>query len=200
MQPIMKLGAALLMGSAIVLAGCSSKPTVQRVDANQEIALTDRWNDEDSRLVAQEMMQDMLTFPWISRFKMDSDDDRRPTVIIQLIRNKTDEHIPTETFINDIKRELIRSGNVDFVVSGDERDQLREERKDQELNAATGTQAAMGQESGANFALSGTINAFVDQLDDTRVKSYQVDLKLINMTSNREVWNGQKKIKKLMTR
>ena len=58
----------------------------------------------------------------------------------------------------------------------------------------------MGQETGANFALSGSINSFVDQLDDTRVTSYQVDMKLIDMTTNREVWNGQKKIKKVMSR
>lgn len=199
MKTIAKWGAAAVMGSALLLAGCGG-PQVQRVDANQEIALTDRWNDEDSRLVAQEMMQDMLSFPWLSRYRMTSDSDRRPTVIIQTIRNKTSEHIPAETFVNDIKRALLRSGDVDFVVSGDERDQIRDERRDQELNAAAGTQAEMGQETGANFALSGSINSFVDQLDDTRVTSYQVDMKLINMTTNREVWNGQKKIKKKMTR
>lgn len=199
MKMIAKLGAAAVMGSALLLAGCGG-PQVQRVDANQEIALTDRWNDEDSRLVAQEMMQDMLSFPWLSRYRMNSDSERRPTVIIQTIRNKTSEHIPAETFVNDIKRELLRSGDVDFVVSGGERDQIREERRDQELNASAETQAEMGQETGANFALSGSINSFVDQLGDTRVTSYQVDMKLINMTTNLEVWNGQKKIKKVMTR
>ncbi len=201
MNKLIRWVAPWVLGSSLVLVGCGSNNLrVERVDVNQEIALTDRWNDEDSRLVSQEMMQDMLTFPWISRYKTDSDDDRKPTVIIQSIRNKTDEHIPTETFVNDIKRALLRSGDVDFVVSGDERDFIREERKDQELNASSETQAAMGQEVGANFALSGTINAFIDQLGKTKVKTYQVDLKLINMTTNREVWNGQKKMKKKMTR
>ena len=201
MNKLIRWVAPWVLGSSLVLVGCgSNNPRVERVDVNQEIALTDRWNDEDSRLVSQEMMQDMLTFPWISRYKTNSDDDRKPTVIIQSIRNKTDEHIPTETFVNDIKRALLRSGDVDFVVSGDERDFIREERKDQELNASSETQAAMGQEVGANFALSGVINAFIDQLGKTKVKTYQVDLKLINMTTNREVWNGQKKMKKKMTR
>jgi len=199
MRMMAKLGAAALIGGALLLAGCGG-PSVERVDVNQEIALTDRWNDEDSRLVAKEMMQDMLTFPWLTRYKMSTDDVRRPTVVIHTIRNKTSEHIPSETFVNDIKRELLRSGDVDFVVSGDERDQIRDERRDQELNASAGTQAQMGQETGANFALSGSINSFVDQLGDTRVTSYQVDMKLIDMTSNREVWNGQKKIKKKMNR
>ena len=200
MRILAKLGALTLLGSTLLLVGCSSSPRVERVDANTEIALTDRWNDEDSRLVAQEMMQDMLTFPWLSRYKMNTGDERRPTVIIQSIRNRTSEHIPSETFINDIKRELLRSGDVDFVVSGDERNNIRDERRDQELNASADTQAQMGQETGANFALSGSINSFVDQLDGTRVTSYQVDMKLINMATNREVWNGQKKIKKKLSR
>lgn len=199
MRMMAKLGAAFVMGSAVLMVGCGG-PQVERVDANQEIALTDRWNDEDSRLVSKEMMQDMLTFPWLSRYKMSTDDARRPTVVIHSIRNKTNEHIPSETFINDIKRELLRSGEVDFVVSGDERDDIRDERRDQELNASAETQAQMGQETGANFALSGSINSFVDQLDDVRVTSYQVDMKLIDMTTNREVWNGQKKIKKKLSR
>ena len=194
-----KLGAILIMGSAVLVAGCGG-PQVERVDANKGIALTDRWNDEDSRLVSKEMMQDMLTFPWLSRYKMSTDDARRPTVVIHTIRNKTSEHIPSETFVNDIKRELLRSGDVDFVVSGDERDDIRDERRDQELNASSETQAQMGQETGANFALSGSINSFVDQLDDVRVTSYQIDMKLIDMTTNREVWNGQKKIKKKLSR
>ncbi|MFY0640888.1 MAG: penicillin-binding protein activator LpoB, partial [Bermanella sp.] len=56
---------------------------------------------------------------------------------------------------------------------------------------------AMGNETAADFALSGSINSFVDQLDGDRVTTYQVDLKLINMETNEEVWNGQKKLKKL---
>lgn len=198
-KSLISAGVALCLTGAL-LSGCADKPRVERVEVTKEIALTGRWNDEDSRQVAQEMMQDMLTFPWISRYKQQTSDQRRPVVTIHLIRNKTDEHIPSETFVNDIKRELLRSGQVDFVVSGDEREMIREERKEQELNARADTQAAMGEETGANFALSGTINAFIDEAGDTRVKTYQVDLKLIHIASSREVWNGQKKMKKKIRR
>lgn len=179
---------------ALVLAACSSG-SVKRLGDNEEVALSDRWNDTDSRLVAEEMMNDMLTFPWFRDFNFNQKGN--PTVIIQSIRNKSSEHIPVDTFINDIKRSLLRAGKVDFVVSGAERDDIRSEREDQELNAAPGTAAQFGLEQGAGFALSGTINSIVDSNGDQRVSFYQVDLKLIDMTTNREVWNGQKKIKKL---
>jgi len=179
---------------AVLLTACSSG-SVKRLDINEEVALSDRWNDTDSRLVAEEMMGDMLTFPWFRDYNFSQKGN--PTVIVQTIRNKSSEHIPVDTFINDIKRSLLRAGKVDFVVSGAERDEVRNEREEQELNAAPGTVAQFGLEQGAGFALSGTINSIVDSNGDQRVSFYQVDLKLIDMTTNREVWNGQKKIKKL---
>ncbi|TBR43960.1 penicillin-binding protein activator LpoB [Marinomonas agarivorans] len=183
-----------LMAISFMLVACGST-SIKRVDTNEEVAVSDRWNDTDSRLVSEEMMADMLTFPWFREFQFSN--SGRPTVIIQTIRNKSHEHIPVDTFINDIKRSLLRAGKVDFVVSGAEREDLRAERTDQELNAAAGTAAAFGEEQGAGFALSGSINSIVDSDGDKRVTFYQVDLKLIDMQTNREVWNGQKKLKKV---
>ncbi|MFD1383353.1 penicillin-binding protein activator LpoB [Rhodanobacter aciditrophus] len=188
---------ALIALLSTALMACSSGG-VKRIDVNEEVALSDRWNDTDSRLVAEEMMTDMLTFPWFRDYHMEHDGN--PTVIIQNIRNKSHEHIPVDTFVNDIKRSLLRAGRVDFVVSGEEREDIRTERADQEMNANPDTAAQFGLEQGAGFALSGTINSIVDSDGDQRVTFYQVDLKLIDMTTNREVWNGQKKIKKLLTK
>ena len=183
----------IALSMAVLLTACSG--SVKRLDTNEDVMLSDRWNDTGSRLVAEEMMGDMLTFPWFRDYNFSKKGN--PTVIVQSIRNKTSEHIPVDTFINDIKRSLLRAGKVDFVVSGAERDDVRTEREEQELNAAPDTVAKFGLEQGAGFALSGTINSIVDSNGDQRVSFYQVDLKLIDMTTNREVWNGQKKIKKL---
>lgn len=182
-----------ILSIAVLLTACSG--SVKRLDINDDVMLSDRWNDTDSRLVAEEMMSDMLTFPWFRDYNFSSKGN--PTVIVQTIRNRTSEHIPVDTFVNDIKRSLLRAGKVDFVVSGAERDDIRSEREEQALNAAPDTVAQFGLEQGAGFALSGSINSIVDSNGDQRVSFYQVDLKLIDMTTNREVWNGQKKIKKL---
>lgn len=189
---ITKTAALMCVGAALVLStACSTKVT--RLDADQEVALSDRWNAKDSQLVADEMISDMVSFPWARDFQMDH--NRRPTVIVSRITNKSHEHIAIDTFVNDIKRALLRSGRADFVAGGEERDAVREERREQELNARNAK--AQGQEQAADFALSGTVNSIVDQVGKQRVTFYQVDLKLIDMETNREVWNGQKKIQKL---
>ncbi len=184
------VSSALIAGA---LTGCGGN-RVSRVDVNEEIALTDRWNDKDSDLVAKEMISDMLSFPWLVDFRS-AHGGEKPTVIIQRVRNKSHEHISAETFLNDLKRAVIRSGQAKFVAGGAERADVRDERADQELNAAKAKE--MGNETAADFALSGSINSFVDRAGGDKVTTYQVDLKLINMETNEEVWNGQKKIKKL---
>jgi len=189
----MRLALLFLAG---FLTACSG-PGLQRVDADQELELTDRWNARDSREVSESMMTDMLSFPWYSEYRINHQDDR-PKVIVQQIRNKSHDHIAVDTFINDIKRSLLQRGKIDFVAAGAERDDVRDEKKDQELNASQETQKALGQESGADFALTGVINSYVDQLNGKRATYFQVDLKLIDLLTNREVWIGQKKIQKLM--
>jgi uncharacterized protein (TIGR02722 family) len=177
---------------AVTVVGCSST-RVSRVDSNEEIALSDRWNAKDSQLVSEEMITDMLSFPWARDFELAN--NARPTIIIQRISNKSHEHIAIETFVNDIKRSVIRSGRADFVAGGEERKSIRDERQDQELNAVKGKE--QGKELAADFAISGSINSIVDEVGGDRVTFYQVDMKLIDMANNREVWNGQKKIQKL---
>jgi uncharacterized protein (TIGR02722 family) len=188
---INKMKLLLIAALVVSVVGCATRVT--RIDSDQEVALSDRWNSKDSQLVAEEMVTDMLSFPWARDFELEN--SKRPTIIIQRIANKSHEHIAIDTFVNDIKRSIIRSGRADFVAGGEERKAIRNERQDQELNAAQAKE--QGQELAADFAISGSLNSIVDQVGDDRVTFYQVDMKLIDMANNREVWNGQKKIKKL---
>ena len=193
------LATVLILGTVVFVNGCGKSVEVARVNSGKEIALTDKWNDEDSRLVAEEMINDMLSYPWISQFNQRFP-GKEPLVTVQRVRNKSHEHVAVGTFVNDIKRAVIRSGKAGFIATLEERQDTRAELADQDMNASADTRMEMGEEDGANFALSGTINSIVDQLDNQRVTYYQVDLKLINLQTAREVWNGSKKIKKFMER
>ncbi|MDX1455592.1 MAG: penicillin-binding protein activator LpoB [Gammaproteobacteria bacterium] len=180
--------------SATLLAACGSTPKVQRIDTESVTDLSGKWNDTDSRLVSQEMIADVLSRPWIEEHRRT--EGNKPTIIVGSIRNLSHEHINVQTFVADMERELINSGRVDFVASSTERTGVREERLDQDLNSREDTRNAMGQEIGADYMLTGTINTIVDAEGRRQVTYYQVDLTLISMKDNRKVWIGQKKIKK----
>ncbi|MBT8342743.1 MAG: penicillin-binding protein activator LpoB, partial [Desulfatitalea sp.] len=112
----------------LVAMGCASVK-VDRVAEEETIDLSGKWNDTDSRLVSEEMITDALNRPWIGQFKRSK--GKAPVVIVGTIRNRSDEHINTRTFVKDLERALINSGEVAFVADAMERDELREERRDQ---------------------------------------------------------------------
>ena len=178
----------------LLLSGCSTQVT--RVDPDETIDLSGAWNDSDSRMVAEEMIQDALSRPWISNFRQQN--GHPPAVIVGTVRNLSHEHINVNTFTADMERALVNSGRVEFVAASSERDEVREERIDQDLNASDATRNAPGQEVGADFMLKGQINTIIDANASEQVRYYQVDLTMISMADNRKVWLGQKKIKKLV--
>jgi hypothetical protein len=183
---------AVLFGLLLLLAGCSQ--TVTRVDSDTVTDLSGKWNDTDSRLVSQEMIQDVLSRGWLTKFNREQ--GKAPTVIVGTVRNLSHEHINTRTFIADMERELINSGEVEFVASAKDREEIRAEVKEQDLHATEETRKAMGQEIGADFMLQGSINTIVDAVSGEQARFYQIDLTLIQLGTNRKVWVGQKKIKK----
>lgn len=182
---------------AVLLAGCASV-NVDRMDVDETVDLSGRWNDTDSRLVSDEMVSDVLSRPWIGRFRAATGKD--PVVIVGSVRNRSDEHINTRTFVKDLERALINSDEVAFVAGSGEREEIRDERKDQAAHASEATAKEEGEEIGADFILQGGINTISDRVEGKEVKYYQVNLELIEIQSHRKVWIGEKKIKKLITR
>jgi penicillin-binding protein activator len=180
--------------ATLFLSACST--SVERLDSQKQVDLSGAWNDTDSQLVASEMVEDSLSRAWISNFVKAEGKD--PAVIVGKIRNLSHEHINTNTFIADMERELINSGQVQFVAASGARDEIREERGDQDLNATEATRKEMGQEYGADYMMQGQINTIIDVDGKTQVRFYQVNLELISIKDNRKVWVGQKKIKKLV--
>ncbi len=184
----------LLVMGLVVLAGCSSKRQVTRLEPESQTDLSGKWNETDARLVAEEMVSDALSRPWLTRFI--EQNGSRPVVTVGRIRNKTSEHIDVETFTTDFERELINSGSVRFVGNKFQRDDVRDERFDQDEWASAETKKQLREELGADFILLGAIKSITDQIDGKSTVFYQTDLELINIESNEKVWIGSKKIKK----
>lgn len=188
----------IFIGTLVVLTialinGCANRK-ITRVDPNETIDLSGRWNDSDSRLVSEEMIGDVLTSAWLPGYTKAN--DKRPVVVVGLVENKSHEHINSETFIKDIEKAIIRDGNIRLVVAGEKRNELRKERAEQQDYASPETTKKWGKELGADFILQGTINSIVDAYKKQKVVTYQIDLQLTNIETNEVVWMGDKKIKK----
>lgn len=185
---------AILVGFTACFA---PQRTVERIDTNSQTDLSGRWNDTDSRLTADAIIDQILGDKWLTRFE-NAHDGKRPVMIVGLITNKSHEHIDAEMFIKDIEKAIIRNGSVRLVQAGDKRNQLRGERDDQNQFSSKETAKKWGKELGADYILQGTINSIVDNYDNKSAVTYQVDLELTDLETNEIVWMGDKKIKKFI--
>jgi uncharacterized protein (TIGR02722 family) len=185
---------ASLFTASVFFSNCGAPRKVERMDPNQVTDISGRWNDTDSKLVAEEMIKDVLERPWRSNYE--TKNQKKPTVVVGQVRNKTSEHIDAAVFIKNIERNFINSGTVSVVQSGAERIELRDERNDQQTFSSEETRKKWGKEKGADFMLNGVILSITDEFKKQKTVKYQINLELTDLETNEKVWIGEKEIKK----
>ncbi len=191
-------GAWVVLGLSVMVGGCGHETKVTRVDTGVVTDFSGRWNDTDSRMVAEAMVKDALQYPWLNNFTQGK--RRQPVVVVGTVMNRSHEHINVQTFVTDLQRELTNSQKVMFVAGKGEREEIREERKEQAIHSREDTQKAPGKEIGADYMMKGNISTILDEADGAKAVFYQVDLEMVDLENNVKVWFGQKKIKKVIER
>lgn len=178
--------------SGFLLTSCSR--TVTRVDPSTQIDLSGRWNDSDSRKVADQMIYDLFNSPAFSEYARQL--DRKPAIIVGTVENRTSEHIDVNGFIRKFELVIHNSQSATVVESEEFRDQLRRERLDQQDFADPATAKQFGKELGADLMLLGELISETDTYGNKRVVNYQTSLFLTDIETGRHVWFGQHEIKK----
>src|SRR6476646_5229934 len=113
---------------ALISFSCAR--SVSRIDPSQQIDLSGRWNDSDSRIVANKMVSELLGSDKFRDYSKTL--GKKPAIIVGLIRNKTSEHIDADNYIKKIELAIYNSGIADLVESDSFRDKLRQERAEQQ--------------------------------------------------------------------
>lgn len=187
---------AITLGLIAVVSLQSCSRQVTRVNVEEQIDISGRWNDTDAQLAAQDLSAQAVTGDWLNRHMIDV--GKKPVIIVGLVRNKSHEHIDAELFTVEIEKALVKSQRARIVQGGEMRNEIRAERADQQENASLSTMKKFGLEAGADYILQGTINSIVDAHKRDKVVYYQIDLTLTNIQTNEKVWFGEKKIKKFV--
>ncbi|MFZ2906319.1 MAG: penicillin-binding protein activator LpoB [Cyclobacteriaceae bacterium] len=178
----------------LLLFSCAR--SVTRIDPGTEIDLSGRWNDTDSRKVADQMIHDLFES---DSFKKYADGlGHKPVVVVGMIKNKTSEHIDAGNFVKKFEMVIHNSGIAELVESDEFRDKLRQERAEQQDFADPATVARWGKETGANVMLFGEMNSETDTYNNKRVVNYITTLFLTDVETNKRIWYGQNEIKKFV--
>jgi len=174
------------------LAACSHK--VSRIDPSETPDINGSWNNTDSRLTAEAMINQSMTDKWLSEYVQAK--GKKPVVVVGMVTNKSHEHIEAETFMADLEKSFITTSKVGLVQSGKKREEMRSEKADQQTNSTVSTMKKFGMEKGADYILQGSINSIVDSYKRKKTVTYQINLELTDIQTNEVVWIGDKKIAK----
>lgn len=178
-----------------IVASCQTRK-VTRIDPSTEIDLSGRWNDVDSRKVADQMIYDLFESEKFKEYSRQL--GRKPVIIVGDILNKTTEHIDAANFVKKFEAVIHNSNMADIVESDSFRDKLRVERTQQSDFADPSTAKQFGKELGADVMLFGEMTSEIDTYNNKRVVNYITTLFLTDIETNRRIWYGQNEIKKFV--
>jgi len=183
---------ALIIILAFLTISCAR--SVSRIEPNTQIDLSGRWNDSDSRLVADKMIADLMSSERFKEYAKAK--GTKPAIIIGLMKNKTSEHIDADNYIKKLEAAIFNSNIANLVENDEFRDNLRVERANQQEFSDPATVKQWGKETGADLMLFGEMTSETDVYNKERVVNYVTTLFLTDMETNQRVWYGQQEIKK----
>ena len=187
------VGLALLL-----LSSCASGPQVNRVDASTQTDLSGYWNDTDVKIVCEALINDCLNSPRVDQ-AIKALGGKTPIVLVGSFKNLGSEHIDTSIITKRMETAIFNSGKMDFVAGGSTREELRAERQDQLSNASEATAAYVGNETGADFMLFGSVNTIIDKAGNRTTRTYFVTAEMTNVETNARMWMGENnEIKKVV--
>ena len=178
----------------VVFFSCSR--SVTRISPDTPVDLSGRWNDTDSRMVADQMILDLVNSEDFKKYAQQL--GRKPVIVVGTISNKTAEHIDASNYIKKFEMVIHNSQVAELVESDEFRDKLRKERAQQQDFADPATAAQWGKEAGADLMLFGEMTSETDTYQNKRVVNYITTLFLTNTETNKRIWYGQREIKKMV--
>ncbi len=176
---------------SVSLVGCSK--SIKYGDAAEVETTTTGFGSTDLQQIAAKMVDSVLTFPPVVEITA----KRRPVMFVDTIKNKTTEHIDTESITDTISTKLLRSGKFRFVdmtkVAA-----VKEQLDYQSDSGMVNQNAAMkmGQQVGAEYMLYGNLSSIVKRNSSRKDVYYKFTLKLMHLQSGIVEWSDEKEIRK----
>ena len=95
----------LLSGFAIIVMLSSCARSVTRIDPNQSMDLSGRWNDTDSRMIADKMITNLLGSEKFKEYSTSL--GKKPAIIVGVVKNKTSEHIDSDNYTKKMELAIL---------------------------------------------------------------------------------------------
>lgn len=195
MRSVIKVILAAAAMSALTLSGCAT--TVQYGDAGSAKPLSTEFGSSDLQQIAESMVDSMLVFPPLVELTA----GKRPVVSVDKVKNKTMQHIDTESVTDSIRAKLLRSGKFRFIDRTTDEQTIEELKIQQDSGLVDPNKAVkFGQQLGAEFLLTSNLSEIKQRAGDTTDVYYKFTMSLKNLKTGILEWSDEKEIRKVAKR
>lgn len=193
----------LLMSVCFLALGCASGPSITRVSSDTVTDLSGYWNGNDVDIVCTDLITKFIDSPRITQFT--AQNKRLPVIRVGSFKNASSEPIDTSIVSKRMQVAILNSGKADFVADSAASEELRAEAAEQQDWANEDTAAALADETGADFLLTGAVKTIIQTAGNQQVREYVVSADVTDITTHRIIWSNEnneikKVIKKQKTR
>ena len=181
----------LVPALALLAAGCAT--TVEYGDATSTKPIDTGFGSADLQQIAAKMVDSMLADDVLAEISVAGP----PLLIVDKVKNKTMQHIDTESVTDSIRTKLIRSRKFSF------QDRTTEAALQEELayqQGAAQEPVAAGQQDAPHYMLTANLSE-IEQTEG-RVKDvyYKFTMSLRDLKSGRLLWADEQEIRKVKTK
>ena len=176
---------------ALLASGCAT--TVEYGDETSSKPISTGFGSSDLQQIAAKMVDSMLADEVLE----DISADGPPLLIVDKVKNKTMQHIDTESVTDSIRTKLIRSRKFSFQDRTTE-GALNEELAYQQVAAAA--PIASGQQDAPRYMLTANLSEIEQTQGRLQDVYYKFTMSLRDLKSGRLLWADEKEIRKQKTR
>jgi uncharacterized protein (TIGR02722 family) len=187
----------LLMALAAITAisvGCGPQAFVKGKydeDVERTNLMTDEWSESDMQETVKSMVASLVAHPVVTGSK------KRPIVMVTQLQNKTSEHIDTQSIMDMVRVELMKTGKLAFIDKEARQDIDQEYDYQNSGRVSEETKKGPGGQTGADFIVNGRLDSIVQEVGKDKSVYYKITLNLTSIKSGVIEWTDQKQIRKL---
>ena len=176
---------------ALLASGCAT--TVEYGDETSAKPISTDFGSSDLQQIAAKMVDSLLADEVLQDISVDGP----PLLVVDKVKNKTTQHIDTESLTDSIRTKLIRSRKFSF------QDRTTEAALQEELayqQGAATSPVASGQQDAPQYMLTSNLSEIRQEQGRLRDVYYKYTMNLRDLKSGRILWADEKEIRKQKTK
>jgi uncharacterized protein (TIGR02722 family) len=162
-------------------------------DPNRVELLDDRFNESDMQTLAESIVKSISSCRAVV---LKTSASRLPTVILDTVQNRTQEHIDMKSLQEKVQNALINSDKLQFIDK-DARKSLQEEYDYNESGAVSArSKKERGKQIGADYLMIGGLATNIQEVGSDKFVYYKLNMKLTDLETSAISCSAEKEIRK----